>query len=249
MGKYKTHGWQATGTYTINGRKVYYNDYTVTKIDNESGKILFNKSIGDILKENGISNYLIKAPNPKDPIHLNDVQPALKTTRYYKEDDIFISLRDMSLILHYRPSTNELINVIEGPFISQHDVDIINDSTVAIFNNNFYVKWTNDTKNPPKNKKRLLNSGKFYSNIVCYDLKNKKFFFVGKEAFIKNKIRTNTEGLQEFIDSTTYFVEEQNSGILWVIRDDKVIYKNVFKSQHEGHHHLPNWTRIIENYN
>ena len=59
------------------------------------------------------------------------------------------------------------------------------------------------------------------------------------------EIFTKTEGLQEFINPNTYFVEEQNSGLLWIIRNDEVIYKNVFKSQHEGYHHLPNWTRII----
>jgi hypothetical protein len=41
------------------------------------------------------------------------------------------------------------------------------------------------------------------------------------------------------------FVEEQNSGVLWVLGDEGVLYKDVMPSHHEGHHHLPNWTRII----
>lgn len=242
----KTPGWKATGTYILGGRKVFYTDYTITKIDHETGKILFHKSISEILNENNLSNYLLKSSNPKDPIHLNDVQPAFKTTKYYKEDDVFISLRNMSIVLHYRPSTNELINLIEGPYISQHDVDILNNKTLAVFNNNYYVSWTNDSKKPHKKKKRIVNSGKFYSNIVAYNFENDSFSFIGDSIFVANKIYTKTEGLMEFIDPNTYFVEEQNSGLLWVIHGNKVIYKNVLKSQHQGHHHLPNWTRIIK---
>lgn len=235
-----------TGNYILGGKKVFYNDYTITKIDNETGKTLFHKSITEILKENNLSNYVLKTANPKEPIHLNDVQPALNTTQYFQEDDVFISLRNMSLILQYRPSTNELINTLEGPFINQHDVDILNDSTLVIFNNNTYVDIKRTSKKPHKDKKRLINAGKFYSNIVAYDFKNNSYSFIGEEVFRRNKIFTINEGLMEFIGPNTYFVEEQNPGILWVIKDDKVIYKNVLKSQHEGYHHLPNWTRIIK---
>ena len=237
---------EASGTYILGGRKVFYNDYRITKFDHETGKILFNKSITEILKENNLSNYLLKSAEPIEPIHLNDVQPALKTTQYFQEDDVFISLRNISIILHYRPSTNELINMLEGPFINQHDVDILNDSTLVIFNNNTYVDIKRDSREEPKNKKRLVNAGNFYSNIVSYDFKSGRFSFIGKDVFEKNKIFTINEGLIEFIGPDIYFVEEQNYGFLWVISDDKVIYKNVLKSQHEGYHHLPNWTRIIK---
>ncbi len=242
----KRTGWKATGTYILGGRKVFYHDYTITKIDHKTGKILFHKSITKILKENNLSNYLLKSAIPKDPIHLNDVQPALKTTPYYQEDDVFISLRNMSIVLHYRPSTNELIDLIEGPFINQHDVDFFNDSTITLFNNNALVDIRINSLKPHKRKERLIKSGKFYSNIVSYNLKSGKFSFIGDSLVIKNEIFTRNEGLMEFIDESTYFIEEQNPGILWVIKDDEVIYKNVLKSQHKGHHHLPNWTRIIK---
>ena len=42
-----------------------------------------------------------------------------------------------------------------------------------------------------------------------------------------------------------YFVEEQNSSVLWVLKDGEVLYKNILPSQHEGHHHLANWARVI----
>ncbi|MGC9344076.1 MAG: arylsulfotransferase family protein, partial [Bacteroidales bacterium] len=232
--------------YTLGGTKVFYNDYRITKFDNETGEILFDKSITEILKENNLVNYLFKSATTKEPIHLNDVQPALKTTEFYQEDDVFISLRNFSAILHYRPSTNELIDLLEGPFANQHDVDFLNDSTLVIFNNNTYVDISRRGLEPHGRTDRIVNAGDFYSNIVSYNFKTDSFSFIGDSIFRANKIFTVNEGLMEFIDPETYFVEEQNSGLLWVIRDDEVIYKNVLKSQHEGHHHLPNWTRIVK---
>lgn len=238
-------GWRATGKYHSGGKEVFFNDYTITKFDQNTGEMLFHKSITEILEENNLSNYLFKSADTKEPIHLNDVQPALKTTKYYNEDDVFISLRNVHLILHYRPSTNELINLLEGPFINQHDVDIENDTTLIIFNNNTAVDINRNGREPHNDTLRPVYAGNLYSNIVSYNLKTHEYSFIGDSLFRANKIFTVNEGLAEFIDPETYFVEEQNSGILWVIKNNEVIYKNVLKSQHEGHHHLPNWTRIV----
>jgi hypothetical protein len=236
----------ATGLYKLNGKSVFYTDNCITKVDAETGKILFNKSITDILKENNLSGYLLKSSNIVDPIHINDVEPALKTTPYYNKDDLFISSRHLSLVIHYRPSTNKVIDIIKGPFTCQHDVDILDDSTLAIFNNNYYIKWSGDFRDPPKDSSRLKIAGDFYSNIVRYDFSSNSLSYFGDSVFRVNKIFSMTEGLIEFTDPSTYLVEEQNAGLIWVIKDDKVIYKNVLKSQHEGYHHLPNWTRIIK---
>jgi len=238
----------ATGLYKLEGRSVFYIDNYITKIDPENGRIIFNKSMTDILRENNLSSYLLKSANIKDPLHINDIQAAYKTTPYYKEDDLFISSRSLSLIMHYRPSTNKVIDMIEGPFTSQHDVDFFADNSLVIFNNNYYNVWSNDTKEPPKDSTTLKYAGDFYSNIVRYDFSTSNFSFIGDSVFRANEIFTNTEGLMEFIDPTTYFVEEQNSGLIWLIKDDEVIYKNVLESQHEGYHHLPNWIRIIKHY-
>lgn len=237
-----------TGLYKYNGRSVFFMDNFITKVDAETGKILFHKSIAEILAENNLSNYLIKSPNIWDPIHNNDVEPALKTTKYYNKGDVFISNRNLSNIIHYRPETNKILNIIEGPFISQHDVDFLNDSTLVFFNNNWYVKDYEYNRAPPRDSSRLAFAGDFYSNIIKYDFRNGSMSFIGDSIFKAHEIYTYTEGLVEFISPSSYFIEEQNEGITWIIEDDEVIYKNVFQSQHEGYHHLPNWTRIIKHY-
>ncbi|ALO14606.1 hypothetical protein L21SP5_00939 [Salinivirga cyanobacteriivorans] len=241
----RKHPWKYSGKYQLGNFFVYYNDHSITKIDGKTGEVLFNKSITELLKENDLANYALKSSKPEDPFHLNDVQPALKTNPYYQKDDVFISLRNIHMILHYRPSTNKIINTLTGPFVNQHDIDILNDSTLVMFNNNTFVDVKRESKKQHI-EKGLVNLGKFTSNIVSYNFKTGSFSVIGDSVFKKNKIYTYTEGLVEFINPNTYFVEEQNSGLLWVIKDDDVIYKNVFKSQHKGYHHLPNWTRIIK---
>lgn len=238
--------YYATGHYKLAGRSVFYKDHYITKINTENGEILFHKSFSEILVENGLEYYITKSANPTDPIHLNDVQPALKTTRYYNEGDVFISSRNLSIIVQYRPSTNELIRVIQGPFSSQHDVDFYNDSSLVFFNNNFYNIWSYKTMKPPKDSIYLTDVGNMSSVITKYDLWDNEFSEIGEEVFEKNNIFSGTEGLVDFINDSTYFVEEQNSGILWVLQGNKVLYKNVFKSQYEGYHHLPNWNRILK---
>lgn len=240
--------WYATGFYKLDGKSIFFKDEYITKIDSETGEILFQKSIAEILKENNLANHLLKSGNIWDPIHSNDIQPALKTTPYYKKDDVFISAKSLSAILHYRPKTNELIDVIEGPFSDQHDVDFYNDTSLVFFNNNFNAVSTKEFRSPPKDSTRLLFAGDLYSQIMCYNFMDESFSFIGDSIFKANKIFTVSEGLVEFYEDDAYFVEEQNSGILWIIKDDEVIYKNVLKSIHKGFHNLPNWTRIIEVY-
>ncbi len=239
-------GYQANGVYKLNNREVFFKDEFITKVDGKTGETLFHKSMAEILAENNLSNYLLKSGNLWDPIHSNDIEPAPKTTSYYKQDDVFISCKNLSVILHYRPATNELINVIEGPFTCQHDVDFLNDSSLVFFNNNCYPVSNNDRRPAPKDRSKLVFAGDLYSSIVKYDFQTQKISFIWEDVFRKNKIYSYTEGLIDFYEPNTCFVEEQNSGILWVIKDEEVIYSNVLKSPHKGYHHLPNWTRIIK---
>lgn len=234
-----------TGTYNINGRKVFYKDEFITKVDGETGEILFQKSMTEILRENNLSNYLLKSENPTDPIHTNDVEPALKTTEFYQKDDLFISVKQMSAIFHYRPSTNEILNVIEGPFVGQHDVDFYDDSSLVFFNNNYYTEAKVEKFNI-RDSTKITTVGDLYSGIVRYDFTTQSYSFLAETAFREHRIFTKTEGLIDFYEPNTCFVEQQNDGVLWVIKDDKVIYKNVLQSFHQGYHHLPNWTRIIK---
>lgn len=236
--------FQATGQYKVNGISVHFKDEFITKVDAETGEILFRKSLAEILRENGLSNYLLKSENPYDPLHTNDVQPALKTTEFYEKDDLFICMKQMSAMLHYRPSDNKVLRVIEGPFVGPHDVDLYGDSSLVFFNNNYYVPSSN-TDQPVEDPSRVADGGNIFSNIVRYDFATGSCTFWADSIMSVERIFSRTEGLIDFYESKTCFIEQQNTGVLWVIREDEVIYKNVIPSIHEGFHNLPNWTRIV----
>ena len=198
----------------------------------------------ELLKENNLMNLILKSPNTDDPFHINDVEPALYNSKYFNEGDVFISSRNLSCIFHYRPSTNKLINFIEGGFYCQHDVDILNDSILLFFNNNTMVLPAENKKSIP-NSDDMINFSKFHSSIFKYNLASNKLIRLDERVFKVNEIFTNTEGMVEQLNDSTYFVEEQNDGILWVLQNNSVLYKNVLNSEHNGYHHLPNWIKVI----
>ena len=92
----------------------------------------------------------------------------------------------------------------------------------------------------------MIEAGNFISNEMIYDYETDEYRVIYNSAFKIGHIFTFTEGVAEFLPDSSLFVEQQNSGLLWVVKDDQILYKNVIPSHHEGYHHLPNWTRIIQ---
>ena len=232
--------------YQVDSDTIRFIDNSITKVDSETGRILYNKSFSEILKENSLNYLVVKSGNSEDPLHMNDVQPALKTTQWYNQGDVFISSRNLSAIIHYRPETEKVIRVLEGPFVCQHDVDFLNDSTILFFNNNNGVysgRGTRYIKAP--NSLTQIEMGRNNSELMTYNLASKTYKPIHNEVMSENRIFTKTEGLQEKYDNGLMFVEEQNTGELWILNGDTVVYNNVLNSHHEGYHHLPNWIRIV----
>ena len=194
-GQMKPQSSKYVAKYSMNDFK----DDSIIKI-NSDGKILFNKSVTEILIENKIfpDNFAINSylSGEKDPIHLNYIEPALTDTDYWKQGDLFLSLRHQSSIIHYRPSTNKIINYLTGPFSQQHDVDIISDKEISIFNNNNFVI---DNK---------------YSEVIIYDFELNKFKKMFNDKFQKENIKTVTQGSSHIFKDGALMVEEQNHGRL-----------------------------------
>ncbi len=208
-----------------------YADDSIIKI-NTDGEILFNKSITEILIENNIlaDNFALNSSlsNLKSPIHLNDIEPALSNTKYWKQGDVFINLRNQNSIIHYRPSNNEVINYITGPFAQQHDVDIISDKEISIFNNNnFYV-----------------NSSR--SEILVYNFETKNFSKLFNAQLQNENFKTNTGGLSHTLKDGSLIVDESNHGRI-------ILFNNKGKKEWEFVNKDKNgnigsiiWSRIIE---
>ena len=235
------------GRYLMDGKTVHFLDNSIAKIDPETGHILYTKSCADILRENALEHLILRSGDPQDPMHLNDVEPALYSGPHFEEGDLFLSFRNLQAVLHFRPATGEVLRVIDGPLAAQHDVDILDPHTLAIFNNATQEnvgKYTSGAHKYPVSKDQV-ELKHWHSRIERYDLAADSFTPLWPELMGQEDIMTFSEGLQEFLPDGSAFLEEQNSGILWVVGDDGVLYKDVHRSHHPGHHHLPNWTRII----
>ena len=200
-------------------------DDSIVKL-NINGEILFNKSVIEILIENNLIDQNILESS--DPIHLNDIEPTFSDTNYWKKGDVFLSIRNQSAIIHYRPKDNKVINYIKGPFALQHDVDVISEKEISIFNNNnLFINNEN-------------------SEIIIYNFETKQFNKLFNNQIIKENIKTQTGGLSHTLKDGSLIIEEHNHGRViffnkygqkeweFVNKDDNGIIGNT------------SWGRIIE---
>lgn len=235
------------GRYRMGGRTVHFLDNSVARIDPETGRIREVHSMVEVLKANGLDHLILRSGDPLDPMHLNDVEPALFTSAHFEVDDLFLSFRNLQCVLQFRPSTGEVIRVIDGPLASQHDVDILDDSTLVIFNNNVQENngdYINKGERYPVSRDEV-ELAQYHSEMTLYDLRTGTFTPLLADLMAEGGVMTASEGLQEPLPGDLWFLEEQNSGELWVVGPGGVLYHDVHPSHHEGHHHLPNWTRVL----
>jgi hypothetical protein len=185
-----------------------------------SGILLFSRSVAQILIRHGYANWLFTVPND-DPIHLNDIEPVLADGPYWKKGDLFLSMRNVSAVMLYRPSTDEIVWIKRGPWIAQHDVDILDDHRIGIYNNAVEER---SPKNP-------YFSGT--SRLVVYDFTTGATASLLQGAMVRNKFRTSVEGLSTRLPDGSTLVEDPTSrGRLPVSPRLEPLYPET-----EGRHH------------
>ena len=179
------------------------NDDAIVKI-NTDGEILFKKSVIEILFENKIwdQNHITELKKNHEPVHLNCIEPVFNDTKYWKQGDVFINLKHKSQIVLYRPSTNKVINLIKGPFSMQHDIKVISDNKISIFNNNNFIY---DNK---------------YSEVLIYDFESEQFSKIFSKELQKENFKTNLSGKSQILKDNSLFVVEQRHGRI-ILLDNK----------------------------
>ena len=193
---------------------------------NSDGKIIYQKSVIEILKDNNLySETLFKND---DPIHLNKIEPVLKSSNFFLKGDLFLSSPATSSIIHYRPSNNKVINYIVGDFSWQHDVDVISDKEISIFNNNEYGI---DNK---------------HSEIIIYNFETKKFTKKFEKTLRKLNFKTKLQGSHQLLSDGSLFLEETLHGRIILLDKNANLnleYVNKFKDKS----YMLAWSSIIEN--
>ena len=193
--------------------KNFFADDAINILD-KNGNILFSKSVSEILIENGyVHRVFSQDAYSNDPIHLNDIQPVLKDTPYFKKGDLFLSLRNLSIVILYRPSVNKIIKIIEGGFFDQHDVDILDDKRISIYSNNGFLNY--------KNQRVVKNN-----EIIIYNFETDSFSTKFEKTFKENNINTASHGLIDFLTDGSAIVEDRNNGrIFYLNSNGKVVWE------------------------
>ena len=199
---------------------------------NSDGKILYKKSVIEILIENEIlpNNFanIARVYGQRDPIHLNDIEPTFSDTQYWKKGDVFLSIRERSAIIHYRPSTNKVINYITGPFSQQHDVDIISEKEISIFNNNTFLV---DNE---------------YSEVLIYNFETNQFRKLFNDQLQNENFKTNYAGLSQILNDGSLMVDESAHGRIILFNNKGQKEWEFINKDINGNINIVSWSRIIE---
>ena len=200
------------------------------------GEVIFSKSVSQIFIDNGLEHLLFTSKELNrfniDPIHLNDIQPVISDGYFWQKGDVFLSLRHQSMILLYRPSTNKIIWRLTGPFFHQHDVNIINDHKISIFNNNSKMFKEGDVVDGN-------------NEIIIYDFKLKQSYSYLKDSLSKNDVRTITQGRGQILSNGDLFIEENNYGrLLYINSDGSLRWTHVNRADNGGVFAY-GWSRIL----
>ena len=147
---------------------------------------------------------------------------------HWKQGDVFLSPRHQSAIIHYRPSTNKVINYITGPFSQQHDVDVISDKEISIFNNNNFI----------------INNE--YSEVIVYNFETKKFRKIFNNQLQKENFKTESQGLSHNLKDGSLMVEEQNHGRIILFNNKGKKEWEFINKDENGDIGFVSWSRIIE---
>jgi hypothetical protein len=221
-----------TNKYFNFGLDTIRND-ALCAIDIHTGKIKFEKSVAEILVENGYMYLLQVGKFENDVVHLNDIQPITIDSKYWTKGDLFISLRHRNTVFLYRPSTNKILWLKTGPWLAQHDVDVVDAKTIMIFGNDVL-----------RGRKEYLVNG--YNDIYFYNFEKDSVYTPYSQMMKKHSISSKTQGRCDLFPNGDLFIDESNNGKLYVISKDSIKMKYVERI--DGKHiKTLSWVRPIYN--
>lgn len=184
-------------------------------IVSREGEIIETHSIGKILRDNGYWSIVsaFSEANHNDPLHLNDAQPIYEDNGISKRGDIALSMRHACTVAIYRPRDNRIVALKFGPWLFQHDINILPDGRYSIFNN-FQIKGKSITNDP-------------FSTVVIWDPVSGEITRPYDEIFKKAAMYTKSRGRGRILPNGDVFVEENNRNRLLRVSYDTIRWEYV----------------------
>ena len=217
-----------------------FRDDAITNVDG-SGKVMRRISVAGILERNGLLSILLGSQGNSlnsDPVHLNQISIATRQSAFWKPGDLLLSLRNLSVLLVYRPSTDRVIWLKSGPWVNQHSAFFYGDSKVVLFNNNALPFLSGlglgDVYLPPS----------FASGVMTYDFSTGEVHQPFEKMLMELGVRTIDQGRVQLLSDGGVFIEETRSARHLRFSPDRLLWArtNSFDSKTNG---AVSWARYL----
>ena len=184
----------------------------------ERGFIMFSPA-GEVLSRVTLSGALTRAGHGhlvhgevarshQRPFHMNDVEPVLQDGPFWRRGDLFVSLRNSSAVLLYRPATDEVLWLQAGPWWHQHDVDVVSDSEISVYSNNTSYRGGSTLE--------VLGANEVY----VHDFATGETRSPWREAMRRHDVRTETSGGATLFADGSLMLEESRYGRILKLSPD-----------------------------
>lgn len=211
----------------------YFFQDGITEFSPDTGKVLFNRSLPDLMVKEGYEALLFGSGAYRDDaLHLNDIEPVLADGPYWKKGDLFLSMRHMSMVMLYRPSTDRVIWAKQGPWLAQHDVDILDDHRIAVFNNNAYDRGNGWYI-------------KDHSTVTIYDFTTGTVSEPYNKTLGELQFKSLTEGLFDMTTGGNLMIEETNNGHIVILGPDGSLISQFVNRARDGQVYDVGWSRYV----
>ena len=220
-------------------RRAVRDDHLVA-VDTATGRIVEQHSIIGLLAENDLFGMVAGQRNNDDPIHLNDIQPVLTDGPHWRQGDLFFSARDLGAVVQYRPSSGRVVRVLRGPITFQHDVDIVSDHEVSVFDNRY------SRSGRPASQADSADYHLRSSEIVVFDLAADSAYVPFREVMNRAALHTPTGGQHRLLGDGSLWLDLDDFGRIVVLDSTGLLFSRTYPARREGYKQLTNWPRIYE---
>jgi len=203
-------------------------------IDSKTGKKMAEYSMEKILMQNpdkyrgilyGIGEHEL------DRYHVNEAYPINVSDEFVKKEDVLISIRNLSMVMLYRPSENKIIWSKIGPWLNQHNVKYLGSGKISVFGNNII-------RGLPQESEFMLD----HSDIYIYDMKNESFERPYKKV-MKNS-RQRSGGIFQMLENGDGFVELSSDITVKRLSKNNVVWEYIHYLGKSKKGNL-NWVRYL----
>lgn len=207
--------------------------FSLVKISPE-GEVLLERRLTALFRNNPQNDFSVLNDNNADRYHLNDIEPVRADGPFWEKGDVLLSLRNSSAVVLYRPRKDSICWARCCGWSYQHDVEILDDSTLSVFDNNLEVLSRNRRQVDGCNALKTL------------ELPGRQVGSLFEDFFRKHHIATDIQGRgQYFPRDSVLMVEATMQGQVW-LKD--LASNRTFRlalPAGEKHYQTPAWVRVF----